>query len=502
MKGRTTASARLAAVFALAMALALALPALAWADEGGQQAGLTAGSVATQAKSKAAAKVAKKKAKATVACTTQTVKVDVASSTRRVVDNGTYYVTSAQDMRQVMGLSSGNARMKALAYTASQKWKLNFTKSTQAYTIVNAETGKALAVKGSAKSGAGVQMVGANSGSRSQQWKIVSTATGYVVHPAANVKLRLTVGANGALKLAGAKASGVQHFWLVGSSGTKFLKSGTYSLSTASGKLLSVPSMAIHAGHALKVASNADNLGQVWDVTYLANGYFKIINVNSGMAATAKGTSVTQEKYKGAPAQKWKATLRSDGSVKFINMSTRRALDLRGNSVKNIKSSSARASQDWTLSPAAPGINSVGKKALWKANTRRSQTKYACVCDLTMHELFIFQKVDKSKRGGPWKLLKTCRVSSGAHGSWTYARESIITGHKYNDPRFNCFYWSTIGGGSFFHSLLYASRSYPNRITDGRLGMYISHGCIRMPIEYAKWIYDNCGYGTAVSRYY
>ena len=115
---------------------------------------------------------------------------------------------------------------------------------------------------------------------------------------------------------------------------------------------------------------------------------------------------------------------------------------------------------------------------------------------------FVVKKVYPQYTGGPWKMVRTTRVSSGARGSWTYARESTITSHKYNDPRYNCFYWSSIGGGSFFHSVLYASRSYPNRITDGRLGMYISHGCIRMPLADAKWIYDNCAPGTAVSRYY
>ena len=33
---------------------------------------------------------------------------------------------------------------------------------------------------------------------------------------------------------------------------------------------------------------------------------------------------------------------------------------------------------------------------------------------------------------------------------------------------------------------------------DSRLGMNISHGCIRLKIDHAKWIYDNIPYYTKV----
>ena len=36
---------------------------------------------------------------------------------------------------------------------------------------------------------------------------------------------------------------------------------------------------------------------------------------------------------------------------------------------------------------------------------------------------------------------------------------------------------------------------------DGRLGMNISAGCVRMQIDQAKWIYDNIPRGTKVVVY-
>ena len=36
---------------------------------------------------------------------------------------------------------------------------------------------------------------------------------------------------------------------------------------------------------------------------------------------------------------------------------------------------------------------------------------------------------------------------------------------------------------------------------DGRLGQHVSQGCVRLPIDQAKWIYDNIPYGTTVVTY-
>ena len=33
---------------------------------------------------------------------------------------------------------------------------------------------------------------------------------------------------------------------------------------------------------------------------------------------------------------------------------------------------------------------------------------------------------------------------------------------------------------------------------DGGVGMQLSHGCVRLPIENAKWIYGNIPNGTKV----
>ena len=47
--------------------------------------------------------------------------------------------------------------------------------------------------------------------------------------------------------------------------------------------------------------------------------------------------------------------------------------------------------------------------------------------------------------------------------------------------------------------MLYYQNS--NRVMDGRLGINASHGCVRLAIENAKWIYDTIPRGTKVVTY-
>ena len=53
-------------------------------------------------------------------------------------------------------------------------------------------------------------------------------------------------------------------------------------------------------------------------------------------------------------------------------------------------------------------------------------------------------------------------------------------------------------GDYLFHSVL----CWPNgAIADGRVGMALSHGCVRLEVQNAKWIYDNIPRGTTVVVY-
>ncbi len=64
-------------------------------------------------------------------------------------------------------------------------------------------------------------------------------------------------------------------------------------------------------------------------------------------------------------------------------------------------------------------------------------------------------------------------------------------------------YCSQISGDYLFHSVPYNSMDIYDLDTEmyNQLGTLCSHGCIRLQVEDAKWIYDNCPSGTEVTIY-
>ncbi|MFZ5974256.1 MAG: L,D-transpeptidase [Bacillota bacterium] len=78
--------------------------------------------------------------------------------------------------------------------------------------------------------------------------------------------------------------------------------------------------------------------------------------------------------------------------------------------------------------------------------------------------------------------------------------------------RFSCFtkykvygqYWSQVTGSIYFHSLLYSARNarYYTSSSYRMLGKRASHGCIRLLVPDARWIYYNIAAGTEIEIVY
>ena len=64
------------------------------------------------------------------------------------------------------------------------------------------------------------------------------------------------------------------------------------------------------------------------------------------------------------------------------------------------------------------------------------------------------------------------------------------------DHGYLCKNATQFSGNYLFHSVIYSADG--KTITDGRLGMAISHGCIRLDNRDAKWLVDNLPRGTMV----
>ena len=74
------------------------------------------------------------------------------------------------------------------------------------------------------------------------------------------------------------------------------------------------------------------------------------------------------------------------------------------------------------------------------------------------------------------------------------------TGEWYWFGEFECYAkWAyRIVGGILFHSVIYSKGKALNKTSVRKLGRKASHGCIRLKVEDAKWIYETCPAGTTV----
>ncbi|MBQ9531818.1 MAG: L,D-transpeptidase family protein [Eubacterium sp.] len=128
-----------------------------------------------------------------------------------------------------------------------------------------------------------------------------------------------------------------------------------------------------------------------------------------------------------------------------------------------------------------------------KANKISSPTKYLILVNKSTHKVGVF----KGKKGD-WKLINywTCTIGAPAtptpSGTFLMGPSGGKPFHQvyFDSAQIRCWYASRITGGYNFHSVLYSQASKPVRVVNPRLGANLSHGCIRLKIENAKWIYN------------
>ncbi len=108
--------------------------------------------------------------------------------------------------------------------------------------------------------------------------------------------------------------------------------------------------------------------------------------------------------------------------------------------------------------------------------------------------------------GGYTTLYKCFLCSSGTKSNPSTPGTYVLSGRKARWCYFNKWggskaqYWTKIDEEIAFHSVIYSDYDEMTLRTSSlnNLGTRQSHGCIRLTVADAKWIYDNCGEGTVV----
>nr|WP_275951554.1 L,D-transpeptidase family protein [Faecalicatena contorta] len=135
---------------------------------------------------------------------------------------------------------------------------------------------------------------------------------------------------------------------------------------------------------------------------------------------------------------------------------------------------------------------------MWtRANLYSSTTPYIILVDRSAHKVGVFQGWQ-----GNWSNIAFWDCSDGAPSTPTV--EGVfrvgIKGYYFDSGNARCYWYTQFYGDYLFHSVLY--NKYTGALSDGRLGMALSHGCVRLDINNAKWIYDNIPPGSTVVVYH
>lgn len=122
-----------------------------------------------------------------------------------------------------------------------------------------------------------------------------------------------------------------------------------------------------------------------------------------------------------------------------------------------------------------------------------SNTKYLIGVDLSNFKVNVF-----TGKTNEWKFLKSYLCTIGKPSTPT-PKGTFLIGIKGLyfgvEKGYKCWYYTQFKGNYLFHSIIY---NLDGSIRDGRLGMRLSDGCVRLLKENAKWIYDNIPEGTKV----
>ena len=99
--------------------------------------------------------------------------------------------------------------------------------------------------------------------------------------------------------------------------------------------------------------------------------------------------------------------------------------------------------------------------------------------------------------------VKTFACSSGKKGSETPTGMFTVSqrGRSFFNDSLNegAYYWVRFYKAYLFHSVPFDKNGQIEQSEADKLGEPASHGCLRMSVENAKWIYDNIPDGTEVS---
>ena len=146
------------------------------------------------------------------------------------------------------------------------------------------------------------------------------------------------------------------------------------------------------------------------------------------------------------------------------------------------------------------------QRALFSSDAIESEEfvcPYKLIVDVSEQRVYVYQW-NGSSFG---TCIKEMICSTGLKGASTETPLGTFqmdgptgTGEWYWFSTYKCYakWASRIVGGILFHSVVYSKNKVLNQTSVRKLGRRASHGCVRLKVEDAQWIYENCPSGTTV----
>lgn len=179
--------------------------------------------------------------------------------------------------------------------------------------------------------------------------------------------------------------------------------------------------------------------------------------------------------------------LRADGIV-GIQTATKLCSSIDGDTKSDITNSSL---QNGAKIIEKKTVNEIIKSEL-NSKEINSDTNYFIAVSKSEKKVYIYYNENDS-----WENIKvfTCNIGSPENptieGNFTSGLKGKVL--KIDDTYVK--YFTQISGNYLFHSVIYDEDGL---VIDGRLGQEISHGCIRLSLEDAKYMYDTIPAKTGI----
>lgn len=167
---------------------------------------------------------------------------------------------------------------------------------------------------------------------QAQNWKlskrsdnsfaIMNSVTGYSIAMSDSSAVKGTT-----LSMAETASNGLQRFYFVETDAVKTPFDGTYAVKASANKkfALNIASSSKEDGANVNLYTYSNTNVKKFKVMYSGGGFYRLVNVNSGLCVTVKGNStynganVIQSKWAAENGQRWKIKKNSDGTVTFTN---------------------------------------------------------------------------------------------------------------------------------------------------------------------------------------